>query len=117
MRAYAPVVSAAVLGSRQLPRPGLDVACLGPRRGGATPVSKVAAATRAFVGVLLALARSYEMALTVNRVRRHVGRSVGRSATHQVGTSAGRQVAMSASRQVGRQVGNSAGRQFSRSAS
>ena len=31
------------------------------------PVSKMAAATRAFVGVLLALARSYEVALTVNR--------------------------------------------------
>ena len=31
------------------------------------PVSKVAAATRAFVAVLLALARSYEVALTVNR--------------------------------------------------
>ena len=55
------------LGSRPLPRPGLDVACLGPRRGGAMPVSKVAAATRAFVGVLLAFARSYEVALTVNR--------------------------------------------------
>ena len=31
------------------------------------PVSKVAAATRNFVGVLLALARSYEVALKVNR--------------------------------------------------
>ena len=56
------------------------------------PVSKVAAAARAFVAVLLTLARSYEVALTVNRVRRHVGRSVGRSATHQVGNSPGRQV-------------------------
>ncbi len=31
------------------------------------PVSKVAAAARAFVAVLLTLARSYEVALKVNR--------------------------------------------------